>query len=143
GPTIAVPASTPAVEQAQFQQLAPVPGPVVPDSRGVRRIQIFSRSDIGANVDGRTLPSGENVLTVSGGVNVIVEGLTVEGGPEALGSVDKLDIQTDRAVIWSSAPLGGVTFDQGNDVPLEIYMEGNIVFRQGDRTIYADRMYYD
>ena len=22
-------------------------------------------------------------------------------------------------------------------------MEGNIVFRQGDRTVYADRMFYD
>ena len=28
-------------------------------------------------------------------------------------------------------------------MPLEIYMEGNIVFRQGDRTVYADRMFYD
>src|SRR5690606_33371176 len=27
--------------------------------------------------------------------------------------------------------------------PLEFYMEGNIVFRQGDRVIYADRMYYN
>ena len=27
--------------------------------------------------------------------------------------------------------------------PLEIYMEGNIVFRQGERVIYADRMYYN
>ena len=29
------------------------------------------------------------------------------------------------------------------DVPIEVYMEGNIVFRQGDRLIYADRMYYN
>ena len=27
--------------------------------------------------------------------------------------------------------------------PLEIYMEGNVVFRQGERVIYADRMYYN
>ena len=32
---------------------------------------------------------------------------------------------------------------QPENVPLEIYMEGNIVFRQGERTIYAQRMYYD
>ena len=25
----------------------------------------------------------------------------------------------------------------------EVYLEGNIVFRQGDRVIYADRMYYN
>ena len=27
--------------------------------------------------------------------------------------------------------------------PLEIYMEGNIIFREGDRVVTADRMYYD
>ena len=32
---------------------------------------------------------------------------------------------------------------QDERMPLEFYMEGNIVFRQGERTIYADRMYYD
>ncbi len=31
----------------------------------------------------------------------------------------------------------------GPDIPIEVYMEGNIVFRQGDRLIYADRMYYN
>ena len=39
----------------------------------------------------------------------------------------------------------GVT---GNDPlqangPIELYLEGNIVFRQGDRLIYADRMFYN
>ena len=28
------------------------------------------------------------------------------------------------------------------DVPVDIYLEGNIIFKQGGRTIYADRMYY-
>ena len=32
---------------------------------------------------------------------------------------------------------------QSQETPLEIYMEGNIEFRQGDRVVYADRMYYD
>src|SRR4029450_12956130 len=32
---------------------------------------------------------------------------------------------------------------QSGEGPLEFYMEGNIVFRQGDRVIYADRMYYN
>ena len=32
---------------------------------------------------------------------------------------------------------------QAKEKPLEIYMEGNVVFRQGERTIYAQRMYYD
>src|SRR3569623_2042868 len=27
--------------------------------------------------------------------------------------------------------------------PRELYLEGNVIFRQGDRVIYADRMYYN
>jgi hypothetical protein len=55
-----------------------------------------------------------------------------------------LDIETDRAVIWGidQSALGGGAAQQSS-LPLEIYMEGNIVFRQGDRIIYADRMFYD
>ena len=32
---------------------------------------------------------------------------------------------------------------QDRHTPLEIYMEGNVVFRESDRVIYAGRMYYD
>ncbi|MEM1304540.1 MAG: organic solvent tolerance protein OstA, partial [Planctomycetota bacterium] len=39
--------------------------------------------------------------------------------------------------------LIGGEFQQANEAPLEVYLEGNIVFRQGDRTVYAERMYYD
>ena len=53
---------------------------------------------------------------------------------------------TDRMVIWTKGnaqpDLDGQTL-QGNETPLEIYMEGNIVFRQGERVIHAQRMYYD
>ncbi len=57
-----------------------------------------------------------------------------------------IDLSTDRLVIWTAASQQldvnpPVTQDQGQ--PLEIYMEGNVVFREGDRIIYADRMYYD
>ena len=49
-------------------------------------------------------------------------------------------------VIWTKASaqpdLSGQTL-QGDGTPLEIYMEGNIVFRQGERVIHAERMYYD
>ena len=38
-------------------------------------------------------------------------------------------------------PTGGGV--QAHDAPLEIYMEGNIEFRQGDRVVYANRMFYD
>ena len=39
--------------------------------------------------------------------------------------------------------MGGSGMVQGDDTPLELYLEGNIVFRQGDRVLFAQRMYYD
>ena len=56
-------------------------------------------------------------------------------------------IETDRLVLWAPslktlAPAGSEA-EGGPEIPIEVYMEGNIVFRQGDRLIYADRMYYN
>ena len=39
--------------------------------------------------------------------------------------------------------MGGSGMVQGDETPLELYLEGNIVFRQGDRVLFAQRMYYD
>jgi hypothetical protein len=111
--------------------------PVATAPAGARRLRVFPRST--TPVRARWQPNGPNewVAVINSGVIFIVDGL-----PE-LGSID---IAADRIVIWTagvqSGDLGGDSF-QGQDVPLEIYMEGNIVFRQGDRTVYADRMYYD
>jgi hypothetical protein len=142
----------PAVQPAQFappslpypQGVVP-PGPAVPQQPSFRRVQIFPRSDVGPQAEWLTTPQGENVLVVSGGVNVVVQGVSVEGLPEMFGPLGNVDIETDRAVIWTrgvnTGQLGELT--QQGELPLEIYMEGNIVFRQGDRTVYADRMFYD
>ena len=49
-------------------------------------------------------------------------------------------------MIWTSdealSQLRGADV-RPDEVPLEFYMEGNIVFRQAGQTIYAERMYYD
>ena len=78
------------------------------------------------------------------GVNVIVEGLSGVGvGPI---EVSLIDVSTDRLVIWTrgiEVPDYRGQKPLADDVPLEIYMEGNIVFREGERTVYANRMYYD
>jgi len=140
------------VEQAQFAPppiaAPPVvtpPGPSVPAGPSFRRFQVFPRSELGYQIDMRNLPDGQTAIIVSGGVNVVIEGLSVQGLPESFGPLGNVDIETDRAVIWTSgldaANLSQVT--QERDRPLEIYMEGNIVFRQGERTVYADRMFYD
>jgi hypothetical protein len=139
------------VEPAQFTTVAPPPGPSAPTPVGglgaasFRRFQVFPRSDIGYQIKTVETAPGETALVVSGGVNVVIEGLTVQGMPAAFGPLGNVDIETDRAVIWTSGLDAGNLSQttQESDRPLEIYMEGNIVFRQGDRTVYADRMFYD
>ena len=93
----------------------------------------------------RTDPaSNQWVAVIDSGVNVIVD---VNANVPGIGQVGTIDISTDRLVIWTAGLqepdlTGGRTL-QDQRTPLEFYMEGNIVFRQGERTIYADRMYYD
>lgn len=63
--------------------------------------------------------------------------------------VERIDVESDRIVVWGEVPAGmtgqSVVPAQPSAArrPIEIYMEGNIVFREGDRVIYAERMYYN
>jgi hypothetical protein len=154
-PVTRLPIVDPAVQPAQFAppplpypQTVPPPEPLVPatpqNRANFRRVQVFPRSaGVESSFDIARGPSGESVGVFQGGAIVVIQGLSVEGLPEALGPLGDVDIETDRAVVWglpSISPTGGT---QQSDAPLEIYMEGNIVFRQGDRTVYADRMFYD
>jgi hypothetical protein len=127
-------------------QTVPAPTPTLPPRSSFRSIQIHPRAaGMGPSFETITTPQGEHVAVLGGGVNVIIQGLSVQGLPDTFGPLGDVDIETDRVVIWgidSFGGLGGAT-TQSADVPLEIYMEGNIVFRQGDRTVYADRMFYD
>lgn len=140
-----------AVQQAQFAP-PPIPGPqlvptpaVAQPASAFRRVQIFPRSEIGPDAEWLTTTQGENALVITGGVNVVIQGLTVEGLPEAFGPLGDIDIETDRVVIWTRGvdTRSVAQLTQQGDLPLEIYMEGNIVFRQGDRIVYANRMFYD
>ena len=105
---------------------------------GTRRIRAFPRSDVPVQLQWIPNPQGtESVAIITSGVNLIIDGL------QGFGSVD---ISTDRLVIWTAGvqqtgPTGQTL--QSEDVPLEIYMEGNVVFRQGNRIIQAPAMYYD
>ncbi|MCA9102878.1 MAG: LPS-assembly protein LptD [Planctomycetales bacterium] len=115
------------------------------DVLGGRRIRLFPRGNTAAP-QLKTLASphpGEQVLLFDSGVNIQIDGLPtvpglVEGGT--------LDIVADRIVVWTTDvdPVEmGREQVQAQQMPLELYLEGNIVFRQGSRVIYADRMYYD
>ncbi len=129
---------------AQFTEFAPVPAGVAATPLGMRTIQFGGRSDVLPDIRSQPLPDGRRVTTASGGFRVLIEGLPVGNVPAALGPIGTVDISTDRAVVWSEGGLGfGGATTQSQDTPLEIYMEGNIEFRQGDRVVYAERMFYD
>ncbi len=81
---------------------------------------------------------GEGMYIINSGVQILVQGF------DQLGTVS---VETDRAIVWT--PVVNINDPramqaaQSGQGPLEFYLEGNIVFRQGDRVIYADRMYYN
>ncbi len=126
-------------------EVLPTPAPSARPT--ARRILIRSRSNV--RMQGQVFPSPdgrETVAAVTSGVNVVVDG--IENVPGLIG--DKIDIEADRIVIWT-APIEALDLSgessgqkiQPKDAPLEFYIEGNIVFREGDRVIYAERMYYN
>ena len=133
------------VSQVQFTQTVPQETVTTPQPFTLRRVQVFPRNGSNLQASFQQMPDGESVAVISGGVNLVVQGMEVSGIPSFLGPIVGVDIEADRAVVWTRGMDGGVLgdFTQGSDMPLEIYMEGNIVFRQGDRTVYAERMFYD
>jgi len=135
-----------AVRQTQFTT-----SDVTPTQTDTRRIRVFPRS--GAPVQAQWFPdpaSDQWIAVIESGVNMIVD--TSSGNLfEGLGNVESIDVSADRMVIWTAGmeepDLTGQR-SQRRDAPLEIYMEGNIVFRQvvagvGEQVTYARRMYYD
>jgi len=128
---------------AQYNEFTPAPqGASAPV--GMRTFNIFSRSDAPMEMKTQTV-GGEKAIIVSGGVRLLIEGLPADKLPTGLGPLGVVDVTTDRAVIWISDVKTGPKGEgvQSPDAPLEIYMEGNIEFRQGDRVVFADRMFYD
>lgn len=102
---------------------------------GLRRLQIFPRGDSPPHIvwerNGQT---EEGVAVITGGVQMFIK------GPEG-----DLDIVADKVVLWTVGEVSAQVRDKYQDetVPLEVYLEGNVVFRQGDRVLYSERMYYD
>jgi|GEM_PF-3456524 len=124
---------TPGVLPNALQQSAPL---------GKRRVRIFP---MGQPLSVDWMPTGrqdEWMGILDGGVNVLVDNSAVVDGA-ALPSVD---MTADRVVIWmrskSTPSLSGASV-QDNGTPLEIYSEGNIVLREGERVIRASKMFYN
>ena len=123
-------------------------GPVLPrvqlpaPTQDFRRIRISPRSAVPFEVlsfpSNATTPP-ERIAVITGGINLLIDGVKKYG---------TVDLTADRMVIWTEAN-GGDGFNperggtQSGDAPFQVYMEGNIVIRQGENLIHADRAFYD
>jgi hypothetical protein len=143
------------VQRAQFTQQPSVlpmpqaltPGAVAPfesiePQPTARSLQIRTRSNVLGQMKtypGRT--ADETAVVYSGGIKAIISGIQNVEGLES----DTITLEADRIVGWTNSGtlpgMGGST--EAIEGRLEFYLEGNIIFREGDRLIYADRMYYD
>ena len=125
---------------------APQTGPATPEGvkfqLGAQSIEIASRgSRLGARIGttNRT-ETGESVVIASGGVTIIIRDVTAVPSPGQILDLGAVTLSADRIVGW--LPIFGGERGIG-DGEGELYLEGDIVFRQGERIIYANRMYYN
>ncbi len=135
------------VEQVAFQE---APGTARP-SASTKRIRILPRSGGDLQFDTYHNPQrNETILVATNGVSILIEGVRIENVPD-FGALDlgRIELEADNLVAWTAylpslnVPGGAPQGWPGGTLPLELYLEGNIVFRQGRRVIYADRLYYN
>jgi lipopolysaccharide export system protein LptA len=125
------------IQQTQFSEFGAPVTPLPQAAATGRRLRAFPRSSAPLSIKWFPSPSGtEWIAVITSGVNLVVDGVDPAG---------PLDISADRLVIWTQGSAqpdleGGA---QAADVPLELYMEGNVIFRQGQRVVEAANMFYD
>ena len=113
---------------------------------GTRSVEIVSRGTANSaqiETDNR-FDTGETVVVARGGVTILIRDVQAQlPGGERL-DLGTVSLSADKIVGWLPIVTGlfsGTTsLDQAEG---EFYLEGNIVFRQGDRVVYADSMYYN
>jgi len=108
---------------------------------GSRRVRIFPRSAVSFSVrsfESKASTPPEQVWVLTGGINMIIDGVAEYG---------TVDLSADRAVIWTEAQSQKDQFQtettQSRETPFEVYLEGNIVIRQEQRVLTAERAVYD
>ncbi len=116
-----------------------------PPTGGIRRVRVFSRSggtfQIESEPSRNTTPPEQKII-IKGGLTVLID--TVEQqGPRSAGPID---LTADQVVIWtdeaSSQNFGG-ELTQPEEMPLQVYLEGNVVVRQGTHVLRANQAFYD
>ncbi|HUE72227.1 MAG TPA: organic solvent tolerance protein OstA [Pirellulaceae bacterium] len=133
------------IQNAQFAGEEIAPPTAQPRQPANRRVTIEGRNHGAIQMNSFNDEGGLHRVTIArGGVQVRAAGIDNPATAEL--ESDIVSIEADSIVAWQpQIDIDNPQFPdpRTSEVPYEIYLEGNIVFRQGDRVIYADRMYYN
>lgn len=113
---------------------------------GTQSVKIVSRSTTNlAQLETQNrIETGETVVVARGGVTVLIQDVQAQLPTGQLLDLGTIELSADQVVGWFPIVTGLLSGSSSfNDAEGEFYLEGNIVFRQGDRVIYADSMYYN
>jgi hypothetical protein len=132
----------PIIEQVQYTETTPPTKKQ--NSAPFRRISLNPRGDNEMSIDIEPIPDNPDraIFIISKGMNLIIEGVNNEN----ILTGDVVDVSADHAIIWSINPKNlqqNSKTNQDSKADFEVYLEGNIIFRDGERVIKAKRMYYD
>jgi hypothetical protein len=142
---------TPSIELAQFSETQLNAPQAAPSSGGTffvggnKSVEILPRNPSLPPQTGQVNrpEANESLIVARGGVTILVRDVTamIDGQVMELGTIS---LSANRIVAW--LPLISKLF-QGSaeisDAQGEIYLEGDVVFRQGEQIIYAESMYYN
>lgn len=133
----------PAPIAAPAAMLETLNGPsIAPRPIGAKNFLFSGRGSAAPHFESIPRPDrGDMVGTFTGGIRLVFGEVSVQTG-DLIMDMGTVLIEADRAVIWT-ADITRLLSGQISGVPIELYLEGNIVFQQGARRIYAERMYYN
>lgn len=141
-------AAPPSVDPGLPPDVTPFLAPGLPVASTVRHVSIYPRS-LGEGFSMQTVPSQntvppEYVTTITGGVRIVVDGVPVDLNGQTV--LSTIDLAAERVVIWTDADRVNeftTNFDLGPGTPFEVYLEGDIVVRQGTTVVRAERAFYN
>lgn len=124
------------IQQIQFDAGEPMPATVSVEPPTLR-VRFEGRYSTGFHAEKGTDPNtGETIGRIENGILVTVEGL---------GDLGDVSLAADRVIVWSKSGIPELfgQGDAGGSKDYEFYLEGNVIFRQGEQVVYAERMYYN
>ena len=116
--------------------------PATPRSVGAKTFQFIGRGGVEPKIEVLNQPErGVSIVTITNGMRLRFGDASIATSDGVL-DLGNVFIEADRAVIWT-ADMTRLLSGNVTGLPIEVYVEGNVVFLQGARRVYAERMYYN